>query len=242
MGVEVKSWAKLFRVVNIPTVPGDVLAGAAVFVASGAATAPLTTAFAASAASVFIYMFGLADNDIVGAATDAGRPIPDGEISLRAARIAAFACLGCAAASGWMAHLPAPWWIVAAVLTACVAIYNRTKWWWAMGLCRGLNVICGGAAIAGAAFCHSGELRPRLFLLAVAAVWTLYIAGVTKYSEGEEGDPAKKRRVGMLIGALIYLQLTALLIFPVKAFLIAGATLLVLLRIVKHTFPKVSAS
>lgn len=237
-----KSWAKFFRIVNLPTVPGDVLAGAAAFVVSGNAPASLTAAFAASAASILIYMFGLADNDIVGAKTDVGRPIPDGEIPLRAARIAAFLCLVGAAAAGGAAHLSAPWWIVAAALTLCIVVYNRTKWWWAMGLCRGLNVVCGAAAAAGQSFCHDGELRPRLATLAVAAVWTLYIAGVTRYSEGEENDPAKKRRVGLLIGSLVYLQLIALVVFPVKPFLIAGAVLLALLRIAKSLFPEVGAS
>lgn len=232
-----KSWAKFFRVVNLPTVPGDVLAGAAACVAGGAVLSPdsALAVAAAALASIFIYMFGLADNDIVGAATDKGRPIPDGEITLRAAKIASALCLAAAAACGAIGALPKFWWILATVLATNCALYNRNKHPVRMGLCRGVNVLCGGAAVAG------WEIVDwRLF--AVALVWTLYIAAVTKYSEGEEADEAKKRRVGFLIGAIIYLQLAALLVFPVKIFLLAGAALLVLLRLMKSLLPEVSAS
>ena len=70
----VSSWLKLFRVVNLPTVPGDVLVGAAATLAwggCGIASAHAVERIALAAlASVFFYLFGLADNDIVGAAKD----------------------------------------------------------------------------------------------------------------------------------------------------------------------------
>ena len=87
------AWLRLFRVQNLVTVPGDVLVGAA---ACGA----LTFARAADVAlvclaSVLMYLYGLVDNDLVGAATDPkSRPLAAGEISLRAARCARTACLG----------------------------------------------------------------------------------------------------------------------------------------------------
>ena len=73
-------------------------------------------------------------------------------------------------------------------------------------------------------------------------VSTIYIAAVTWYSTGEELDPAKKRRVGFLIGAIVYLQLIALLIFRVNPLLLTGAALLVILRLLKRFLPGVSAS
>ena len=84
-----KAWLRFFRAVNLPTVPGDVWVGA-VAAWFGADIicdygAPL---FNATIAGILLYMFGLADNDIVGATTDKGRPIPGGQISMRAARIA----------------------------------------------------------------------------------------------------------------------------------------------------------
>ena len=237
-----KPWLKFFRVVNLPTVPGDVLVGAAAICASLASgrdsASPLV---AACVASLFLYMFGLADNDIVGAKTDKGRPIPAGEISLRAARIARGFCIFGALIVGAVANLPPAWWIAAFSLAVAVVAYNRTKWCLLMGLCRGLNVWCGAAAVF-LSLDATGMSRPLWIAMGVALVWTVYIAAVTKYSEGEEMDAAKKRRVGFLIGAIVYLQLVALLIFRVDPLLLAGATLLVILRLMKRFLPGVSAS
>ena len=229
----IKPWLRFFRAVNLPTVPGDVLVGAAAVLCGGRADVAPLPLTAACAAGVLVYMFGLADNDIVGAATDSGRPIPDGAISMRAARIARGLCLFGAMIAGAVADLPPAWWIAAFALAVAIVVYNRTKWCLAMGLCRGLNVACGGAV-----FCAS----PSLPLSACALFWTLYVAAVTKYSEGEELDPERKRRVGFLVGAIVYLQLIALIAFYVRPLLIAGAVLLVVLRLMKRLLPEVSAS
>ena len=236
-----KAWLRFFRVVNLPTVPGDVLVGAAVVCASLASGQESAfPVIAACVAGVFLYMFGLADNDIVGAKTDTGRPIPDGQISMRAARIARGFCLFGVLIAGAMANLPPAWWIAAFALAVAVVIYNRTKWCLPMGLCRGLNVMCGVAVLPS--LDATGMSRPLWIAMGVALVWTAYIAAVTKYSEGEEMDLAKKRRVGFLIGAIVYLQLIALLIFRVNPLLLAGAALLVALRLMKRFLPEVSAS
>lgn len=237
-----KAWLRFFRVVNLPTVPGDVLVGAAAVIANGLQKSAGSVAIAAACiAGVFLYMFGLADNDIVGAKTDTGRPIPDGQISIRAARIARGFCLFGALISGAIANLPPAWWITAFVLAVAVVIYNRTKWCFLMGLCRGLNVWCGGVAVA---LCNFRGIpgEGRLALFCAAMIWALYIAAATKYSEGEEMDAAKKRRVGFLIGAIVYLQLIALLVFRVDPLLLTGAALLVVLRLMKRFLPEVSAS
>ena len=55
-------------------------------------------------------------------------------------------------------------------------------------------------------------------------------------------DAAKKRRVGFLVGTIIYLQLIALLVFRVNPLLLAGAALLVVLRLMKRFLPEVRAS
>lgn len=237
------AWLRFFRVVNLPTVPGDVLVGAAI----GFASAPEPRAgsvVAASLAAVFLYMFGLADNDLVGARTDRGRPIPDGEISPRAAALARGLCLFAALVTGAVMDLPPLWWCAAAALCACIVVYNRLKSSLLMGLCRGLNVACGAFAVAAMSDC--GVLF-RATLGLACTVWTAYIGGVTAYSAGEENDPVKKRRVGFLIGSLVYLQILALLalylVFDgLVNFLLAGAVLLVVLRFFKRLFPRVSAS
>jgi len=248
-------WLRLFRVVNLPTVPGDALVGAAAVVwgSVGCDTTAVgvraVSVVAACLASVFLYMFGLADNDLVGASGDgSGRPIPAGEISPRAARLARGFCLFAAMIVGAAANLPPCWWIAAFSLAVAVVLYNRTKRCLTMGLCRGLDVVCGGAALAVGAW-RGVPVSAHAAIACAAVAWTLYVAGVTKFSEGEDADPARRRLVGRLIGALVYLQLGALLYFYVAAptpvlrnLLLAGAGQLVLLRLFGRTWPKVSAS
>lgn len=255
----IKAWLRFFRVVNLPTVPGDVLAAASAviyFVANARRTVPydvsagVRLAAFAALASVFMYMFGLADNDIVGAKHDTGRPIPDGDISMGAARIARGLCLLAVMVVGALANLPSAWWNASLLLAAAVVAYNRAKWPLLMGLCRGLNALCGVAAlmvscefrndIPGGTF--EDALVSAVCWVPIVLVWGVYISLVTRYSAGEEADPAKKRRVGMLIGAVIYLQLTALLLFRVDPLLLSGAALLILLRLSKRLLPEVSAS
>ena len=244
-----KSWLKFFRAVNLPTVPGDVWVGAvAVWFGADIICDYGAALFNATIASVLLYMFGLADNDIVGAETDEGRPIPDGQISLRAARIARAACVIGAIAVGLapdpvaLKPLPWMWWPAAFALLLSVVVYNRTKNWALMGICRGLNVACGGV-VALCALLASGQetASSSLWLGVCVAVWTVYIAAVTKYSEGEETDAAKKRRVGFLVGAIVYLQITALLLFQSGIVVLVGV-LLVMMRLMRRLLPEVSAS
>ncbi len=263
-------WLRLFRVVNLPTVPGDVLVGAAaamwwidwtIVSAQDVARIGLV-----AVSSCFLYMFGLVDNDIVGAATDKGRPIPDGEVSMRAARIARMLCLvlGVAASASAACYVVdgvsygveyavvfAVCQIVAALaLVVAIVAYNRTKRPVLMGLCRGLNVVLGAASVAPFILWLRLFVRVPLHSCAVAAVvaaWVVYVATVTKYSEGEDLDPGRRRRVGLLVGGIVYLQLAALMAFTMskpalKPLLVAGAVLLVLLRVVCRALPKVSAS
>ena len=246
-----KAWLRFFRVVNLPTVPGDIWVGA-VAVWFGVDVicdygAPL---FNATIAGALLYIFGLADNDIVGAKTDAGRPIPDGQISMSVARIARAACLVAAIAVGLapdpvaLRPIPWMWWPAAFALLCAIVVYNRTKNWALMGLCRGLNVVCGGVvAFQTCASLTSGKdsAFPLFWLGVCAVIWTVYIAAVTKYSEGEETDVAKKRRVGFLVGAIVYLQIIALLIFQSGIVVLVGV-LLVAMRLMKRFLPEVSAS
>ena len=234
------AWLRFFRVVNLPTVPGDVFVGAAAASCSTPALPDWRAISVASLASVLLYMFGLADNDIVGAATDTDRPIPQGLISLKAARIARALCLVFALAVAIAFGLPQIWWVPFVGIAVSIILYNRTKWPLVMGLCRGFNLLCGFAAAYHA-------LPPnRIGAIVAAAIWTLYIFAVTKYSEGEELDPARKRRVGILIGALVWLQLVVALVpalvFHDFVFTIAQLVMIALLFLFKHLMPKVSAS
>ena len=106
-----------------------------------------------------------------------------------------------------------------------------------------LNLLCGAAVVCGSPFhlCLEPEETCWWPLAAVAAVWTIYMAAVTKYSEGEEMDAAKKRRVGFLVGAIIYLQIIAMLLFQ-SGIVVLLAVALVLMRMMKRFLPEVSAS
>ena len=258
-----KPWLKLFRVVNLPTVPGDVLVGAAAAMAclrsadvSARVGVPISLAVVSS---VFMYMFGLADNDIIGAAFDKGRPIPDGEISMRDAKLARGLCLALGfipvlAAVLWLSEfsvpIAAPGILVPLVLAKAIVSYNRLKSPLLMGACRGLNVLLGVTAAIPPFMLPRSVARAPYAACVVAAVvllWTAYIAAVTWYSNGEERDPERRRKVGLLVGGIVYMQLVALIAFTVfdptlKPLLVAGAVLLVLLRVVCRAFPKVSAS
>ena len=247
-GSRVLAWLRLFRVVNLPTVPGDVLVGAALWPCFAGLGLSVSRTAVLVGASVFLYLFGLVDNDIVGAKTDKGRPIPDGEISLGAARLARFLCLAVLIGVALGFGLPGLWWPMAFSLLVAVVLYNRTKWSFLMGVCRALNLGCG---VVAANTVYSGDAALLLGpAAAVCVIWFAYIWAVTWYSTGEENDPEKKRRVGALVGGIVYLQLTALLVltlmFPqvaaMRPLLIAGAVMLILLRLFKTVLPKVSAS
>lgn len=183
--VKIKPWLQFFRLPNLPTAPGDALAGAAVLMCfSGGGFAQ---AVAAGAAALGFYMFGLGDNDIVGVAADAqDRPLARGAMSMRAARVARALCLIGAVAVGMCARLPQAWWCAALALVGAIIAYNRTKVKWLMGLCRGMSVVCGALAV----WRPAGEWKAIGALACLAAGWTLYIAAVTWLSEGEERDSA----------------------------------------------------
>lgn len=66
-----------------------------------------------------------------------------------------------------------------------------------MGLCRGLNVLLGGLAWVS------------------AAVWTVYITAVTKYSEREAVDPKNDFKVQLLVRFLVVLQAAFLIYYMI---------------------------
>ena len=185
------AWLRLFRVQNLVTVPGDVLVGAA---ACGGLTATRATDVAlVCVASVLMYLYGLVDNDLVGAATDPKtRPLASGEISPGAARVVRTACLGLAVLALYFGRGP---FLSLVALTVAIQLYNRTKNPLLMGAARGFNVLLGG------------------FAWMPAGIWFAYITGVTKYSERETVDPTNGRKVALLVFGLLVLQVAALAFF-----------------------------
>ena len=189
---KITPWLRFFRLPNLPTVPGDVLAGGtlALAVASGGnygycdcgtdnwfymVKFAIPGLFTTAIIVLFAYMFGLADNDIVGAGADSTnapkRPIPAGEITLTQARIARTLCLFAPflclhafkladlhnvyiAGSLFTLH-PSYLYPAVSALLVFIVLYNRLKnkfrisGFFLMGLCRGVSLLCGVLAILG---------------------------------------------------------------------------------------------
>ncbi len=212
-------WAALFRLPNLPSAPGDALAGAtASFLAVPCPADVGIRLVAAAAAALFLYMAGLADNDLVGAEADKTnapeRPIPAGLLSVRQVSAARAVCFLLAAGTGAAARLPMAWWIDAAALSLLILAYNRFKdrgrafGLVAMGLCRGMSAACGAAAMSA-----SGAFRPASLLplpvVPVVVAWTAYIAAVTLLA-ADEHKADKPVSAGFLLPALIPLLPLAL--------------------------------
>lgn len=239
------AYLRLTRAVNIPTVPGDILVGAAAALAANGSFSVSRTLIA-SLASVFFYLFGIVDNDIAGAARNTSRPIPDGEISIHSARMVRALFWALAIVSGRYLGASVEWWIAASVLLVSIVAYNRTKISALMGLCRALNVLMGALAVI-----PSGAGGFRLFCMAglPAAVWLAYVTLLTRYAKREDGNPRIRSFVGVLIGGIVYLQIFALLVFAlfvsdpaISRLLVGGGVLLIALRLFRRIMPTVDPS
>jgi hypothetical protein len=242
-------------------------------------------------------MFGLADNDIVGAKTDVDRPIPSGEITLLKARLASLICLVVSFSIAVFLSFPILWYLAVLLLTVSILVYNRLKHPLFMGFCRGLGVVSGMCASV-----KMQSMEPSLVLpvLIVVLGWTFYIFGVTKLSEGEETDSSglgvkrffwgvsslvpilaflfcpktdefiipvagccftyvswclsvaplenkhssneRKRAVGQVISALVYMQIGFMFVGRLPVFIAASCVLWLATRFIRKALPSISGS
>ncbi|OGV79787.1 MAG: hypothetical protein A3K19_00535 [Lentisphaerae bacterium RIFOXYB12_FULL_65_16] len=182
------AWLQLLRLPNLFTVPGDPLAGYALAgIACGVAT-DLALAVSVALASLLLYCAGLIQNDLCDWETDRverpGRPIPSCRVSVAAATAAALVLAAGGVGTATMAGYGAG--CVAALLLTSMTLYNG----WAkrcsstgpfvMGLCRGLSLLLGAAALGGAG------LRTPV-VLAAGLCLTAYVAAVTRIAAQETG-------------------------------------------------------
>jgi 4-hydroxybenzoate polyprenyltransferase len=209
-----RPWFRLFRLPNLLTVPGDPLAGFLLATAGQVEQTQLILLFSAMGASFFLYLFGLAVNDIVDVEVDRverpERPLPAGEITLPQARMAAIAAalsgLNVALFSGKSAL------IIAALLAATILLYNAKLksipvfGALAMGICRGLSLLLGVAAAKPEWFM---QWPPPVILPAVIATIGLmfYVATFTALArhETEQEKPMGFLRWGPFLVLLIVL-------------------------------------
>jgi len=172
------AWARLLRLPNLFTVPGDPIAGFLLAASPHPETVRLASAVGAS---LLLYTAGLIGNDLADINEDRrerpDRPLPSGRISQRQAGIAAVAAASGGLALAALGDLLS----VAAPLAGCIALYTflpggRRIGPLLLGLCRGLSLLLGAAA-AGAPLATS--------TLTAAATLAGYIAAVSIIAAGE---------------------------------------------------------
>ncbi len=210
---DLRSYAQLVRLPNLPTALADICLGAL----AAAALPTHGVAFALLlVASACLYSAGMVFNDFFDREQDRRerpfRPLPSGRISPRQAVWlgAALIFIGVLLAllAGWVSF-----WIALCLVGAIFAYDGWLKHTWAgpvaMGACRFLNVLLGVSA-AGSL------LWPRGAYLAL--IVGLYIVGVTWLARTE----AQVSNQNALRGAAVVLLISLLLALPLPVFLPAG--------------------
>ncbi|MHC4999003.1 MAG: UbiA family prenyltransferase [Planctomycetota bacterium] len=208
------AWLQLFRLPNLFTVPGDVLAG---FLLAGLATRNTDYGYKSllfgMGASVCVYCAGLLQNDYCDRKQDAtfrpDRPIPAGLIS-------ADSVLGVAMVM-FMLGLLSSWAAGAFPLIVCVAMvcsvisYNcLTKkipllGAMNMGLCRGLNLLLGASVLGPA-----GIENQTILVLAGFLALYIYTLSLIAYDEQKPNELGIGRWLLLLIMICWFVSMPAL--------------------------------
>ncbi len=212
-----KGWVSLFRPPNLFTVPGDPLIGA-LLAALALKTVPQWNAiYALMGAALAFYASGLLANDFFDRAIDAqerpNRPIPSGAVNANAVKWVAILL----SLVGLSLTLPAGRLAseIGLLLTLNAWFYDAygKKMAWlapfSMGLCRGLSVLLGAAALGLNGLTSPAVLIATLFM-------TLYIALITVIARHEADPDAAPIPTGIRWGipVVLILWLTLLLIRP----------------------------
>lgn len=206
MRKKILAWLEFFRLPNLPSAPGDAIAGGAIAILSGASPDARAILFS-SLCVLALYMAGLADNDITGAKEDETaapfRPIPSGRISPKCASAARLALFAMAFSASAIASLGANAILCMAFLSVFILLYNRLKKFRVpgfilMGLCRGTSLLAGATACGIAPFAN-------LPLTAAFSCWVLYVALLTAYASDEHSAGKPLSAVRFLPAAVLVL-------------------------------------
>ncbi len=218
------AWLALFRLPNLLTLPGDVLAGA-LLATGGVLHAPLITG-AVISASFCLYGAGLVFNDWVDLEEDRrarpDRPIPSGAVPPRNALRMGFVLLAAGILLPLLAGIAAS--ICAILLAGAVLAYNfltkrqRLAAALNMGLCRGLNLSLGAAAATAV----SPIDTPPSLLIWAACLVTVYIAAVTWLAH-KETEGGYRSWEGWLPAAVSVIGLAAYFTISTPAHLLQWA-------------------
>jgi hypothetical protein len=192
------AWLRMARVSNTPTTVSDTVAGA-VLVSAGVAAGPV--AVVAVAIALF-YTAGMLLNDVMDLAIDRRerpeRPLPSGQVSVRAAVAAVVALFVAGEAllllEGWRGAL------AGLVLIALIVLYDAWHKGNAispllMAACRAMVYVVAGLAIAG-------ELNTELW--GAAALMLVYVVGLTQVAKAEGGGIASRWPVVAVLAPAAY--------------------------------------
>ncbi|MCZ6794846.1 MAG: UbiA family prenyltransferase [Planctomycetota bacterium] len=212
-----RAFLELIRVFLTPSALADSLAGYAL--ASAVLERPYDplSLGAALLASIFLYWFGMATNDVFDRERDRvkapGKPLPGGRISLRAALVVSATlvalALGAAAAAGTT--------LAALAVLALALGYNGggkrlpVLGNLLMGSARAGNFLLGAGAVA-----PLGEVLEDPSIVAGAALLGLYVAGVTAVSVLED-RPYRPRVFHVLASPLLGIPLLLAALEPLSA-------------------------
>ncbi|MDT8388906.1 MAG: UbiA family prenyltransferase [Lentisphaeria bacterium] len=179
------AWLQLLRAPNLLTVPGDAAAGCALAAAWRGIAPPFSGLILTALSVLFLYSFGLILNDLVDVKADrknrTGRPLAEKTITLPAAVAATLACLVLGLLSAWV--IGGAVFVIALVLAITIGAYNCVLKRFsipgsiAMGVCRGLSLTLGAAAV------HVYALPAVLAAIGLG----LFIGFVTWIADHEEG-------------------------------------------------------
>lgn len=182
----VRAWARLTRLPNLFTVPGDPLVGYFLtWLMAGRPDIGWTGVGAGVVASIFLYLAGLLLNDYFDREEDLAerpeRPLPSGEVRPGTALLAGLLCLAIAVAIVGLGAGRASA-AVAGSLAVMVLAYDtggkRVRFLGPalMASCRGASVLLGAAVFLDSSRVAGGHLP--LALAAAGATW-LYIFAIT---------------------------------------------------------------
>jgi len=185
------AWLRLLRVPNLFTVPGDPIVGF-LLASSASSFSEMFAVWPCLLASMFLYMAGLISNDYFDLEEDRrerpDRPLPSGAVNPRTALVVSL--LLTAGGLGFAAVASMTCLLVALILSIFILTYNiRLKRYRLlgplnMGICRGLSILLGGAAVP-----YSRNAAAPV--LAAAACMIFYILNVTVIA----ADETKKKRI-----------------------------------------------
>ncbi len=209
-GAKFPAYLRLARISNLPTVFSNVLLGVAL--AAGAGPFPWEATLVAVLTTSFLYISGMALNDLVDRHIDAAerpeRPIPSGVLSVREVAIFVGICFSLPLAGVFLIAPRST--ILAVALVVAIVLYNAFHKRWSgalvfMGLCRAL-VYFLGAAITAEVMQRSVDVGEVVLF---ATLLSIYIIALTIIAQKEVQGGLGYRR--WLAVALVFLPFSALL-------------------------------